>query len=384
MLVPIALQISQVINLATKDAGRTALHCAVLSGSPQANFIYSLLLTVGANPAATDLSGDTALLMAVKKGGMLETAKFLAHSGSCLRQQGRHVTPFVQGWTSTYATERASRPCKSPHQLGSTMCSMSCSRLVGRPTVPVRPKVRTCTLSSLGRAHLRTGVLAPIHAAARQGHVACVRLLLQAGVSADALSSTGARPLHYACFGGHAGVVETLLEFGADVNAPDATGQTPLAMVALKGAIELAPLIISRGANPNVCTDKTLMTPLHLAAQHGYGAMIAYLASINGIEINAQDSQKRTALHWLVFLGDMASVASLLEHGADPLKPDGNGHSAVEVAVAKGYKEIAELLIARCGLLRSFGTVGGSSACRTGSVAAAKAAENRGAVELLG
>jgi ankyrin repeat protein len=70
-----------VINLATKESGRTALHCAILSGSPQANVLYSLLLTAGADPAAVDSQGDSCLIIAVKKGGMLETVKFLAQSG---------------------------------------------------------------------------------------------------------------------------------------------------------------------------------------------------------------------------------------------------------------------------------------------------------------
>ena len=196
---------------------------------------------------------------------------------------------------------------------------------------------------------LNPGVLAPIHAAARAGHVSCLNMLLNAGIAVNAISSTGATSLHYAAFGGHTAVMQALFEKGADVDASDSTGQTPLAMSVIKGDVGGTTLLLSKGAAANIPTDKTLMTPLHLAAQHGFSNLVALLSNTASVSINTQDAQKRTALHWACFLGDMSAVLALLEHGADPLITDGNSHTTIEVAMAKQYTEIVEVLMAKIG-----------------------------------
>ena len=181
-------------------------------------------------------------------------------------------------------------------------------------------------------------------------------MLLLEGVLPDSASSSQARPLHYAAFGGHIAAVELLLEFHANVNAVDNTNQTALHMATLKGSIEIVTLLLSKGADPSIVAAKTLWTPLHLAAQQGFHVLVGMLAGAKTGNVNFQDSEHRSALHWVCFRGDMSSTLMLLEHGADPMLVDGNNHSAVEVALAKQYKEISELLLARIGsyeLIRS-------------------------------
>jgi hypothetical protein len=62
--------------------------------------------------------------------------------------------------------------------------------------------------------------------AAKHGHEAAVRLLLEKGADVNAKFNIGATALHQAAGGGHKAVVETLL--GAHVSAKDKNGRTAL------------------------------------------------------------------------------------------------------------------------------------------------------------
>ncbi|CAK9014592.1 Poly [ADP-ribose] polymerase tankyrase-1 (ADP-ribosyltransferase diphtheria toxin-like 5) (ARTD5) (Poly [ADP-ribose] polymerase 5A) (Protein poly-ADP-ribosyltransferase tankyrase-1) (TNKS-1) (TRF1-interacting ankyrin-related ADP-ribose polymerase) (Tankyrase I) (Tankyrase-1) (TANK1), partial [Durusdinium trenchii] len=56
----------------------------------------------------------------------------------------------------------------------------------------------------------------PLHAAAHQGHIAVVEVLLRAGADPNAVGRAGNTPLHYAVKGGHVHVIRALLEHRAD------------------------------------------------------------------------------------------------------------------------------------------------------------------------
>ena len=67
-----------------------------------------------------------------------------------------------------------------------------------------------------------------IHAAARNGHLAIVQLLLEAGADKDATKEDGATALHLAAEEGNLDVVRSLLEAGADKEAATQNGTTAL------------------------------------------------------------------------------------------------------------------------------------------------------------
>ena len=104
----------------------------------------------------------------------------------------------------------------------------------------------------------------------------------------------GVTPLAAAALQGKVDVIEVLVAAGADVDDPDQTGTTPLMVAAAQGHTPAVEALIRRGANPNV-QDRTGMTPLMAAASSGRADMVTFLID-KGADVNARDKQGTTAL----------------------------------------------------------------------------------------
>lgn len=64
----------------------------------------------------------------------------------------------------------------------------------------------------------------------------------------------------------------------------------------------------------------------------------------SGADVNQQDEHGWTPLTWAAGKGDIASLNSLLERGADPVKAGRDERTAYQVALAAGHAEAARLL----------------------------------------
>jgi len=101
------------------------------------------------------------------------------------------------------------------------------------------------------RAETRIGRYTPLHIAAKGGHAAVIRRLVDAKADVSASTTTGATALHFAAEGGNADAVAILLDAGAVVNAREPQwGQTPLMFAAGSGRTEVVKLLLARGADP--------------------------------------------------------------------------------------------------------------------------------------
>ncbi|NKB68610.1 MAG: hypothetical protein GKR89_16225 [Candidatus Latescibacteria bacterium] len=123
-----------------------------------------------------------------------------------------------------------------------------------------------------------------LHAAAGQGHLNTLELLVESGASLEARDEACHRtPLFEAVFQRQQGAVEFLAGCGADCNARDNYGDTPLVHAADHGATQVVTTLLSLGADPN-SADYLGGTSLHWAAMNGHAEIVELLLQ-NGADI---------------------------------------------------------------------------------------------------
>ncbi len=74
-----------------------------------------------------------------------------------------------------------------------------------------------------------------LHMVAQQGHEACMRELLLAGANVEATAKDGGKPLHLAAIKGQLGCLQQLLDAGVQVDALNVRGATALSIAAFNG-----------------------------------------------------------------------------------------------------------------------------------------------------
>ncbi len=126
----------------------------------------------------------------------------------------------------------------------------------------------------------------PLHLACFFGRDDAVALLIDHGAPLDAHSTNATRntPIHAALAGAtKASVVRRLVFAGADVEARGAQNITPLHLAASRGDGALCDLLISRGADPHALMEDGT-TPAMLATARGFPELGAKLANAVQLE----------------------------------------------------------------------------------------------------
>lgn len=163
----------------------------------------------------------------------------------------------------------------------------------------------------------------------------CAELLLKFGARVDGRSEEeDETPLHVAARLGRVEMADLLLRRGACPDARNAEGWTPLlaacdarcrspadAEVTSTCCLQLCRLLLSAGADADAA-DQDKQRPLHLACRRGHAAVVELLLS-HGVSANAMDYGGHTALH-CALQGPPAALAqspervvqALLNHGA--------------------------------------------------------------------
>ncbi|XP_051922106.1 inversin [Hippocampus zosterae] len=165
-----------------------------------------------------------------------------------------------------------------------------------------------------------------VHAAAVNGDRNTLHKLITAEpVLRDREDQFGRTPLMYCVLADRLDCAEILLKAGASVNKTDHSQRTALHLAAQKGNVRFLKLLLSRHANW-LQKDLEEMTPLHLATRHPSPKALALLLKhIGPGEVDTQDKNKQTALHWSAFYNRPEHVRLLIKHDSNIGIPDSEG-----------------------------------------------------------
>lgn len=176
-------------------------------------------------------------------------------------------------------------------------------------------------------------------------------------------------------YGGHHNLILKILETGMDINAFSKADhrftrmeQTALQAAAERGDIEMASLLMSKGANINLPAvgfrGRTALQaacgwdPL-TADEKARKMSLVQLLIESGADVNAPaaDEQGQTALQAAAIHGDMEIAVLLLHHGANPNGGSGDG-TALDGAAVMGRIDVVQLLLNIGALSRDRGRTG--------------------------
>ncbi len=190
----------------------------------------------------------------------------------------------------------------------------------------------------------KTG-LSPVLVAAYSGHLKmATRLAALLAATPNGLDAFDAATI------GNVQTVRNLLsEERASVDDHGPDGFTALHLASYFGQLEVARLLLGRGADPNaVAMNDSRVTPLHSAVAGDHRDVASLLLAL-GASPNAVQHGGSTPLHAAARFGDEAIVDMLLLRGADPTRADDDGRTAVDMAEANGHAALAKLLRTQAG-----------------------------------
>ena len=177
-----------------------------------------------------------------------------------------------------------------------------------------------------------------LHVAAFFNSHQVVPLLIEAGAGIDVGDHIDNTPLLVATWRRDAkiSIVRALLKAGCNVNyAGNINGEsqnTALHLAIAPAKYEILQLLLQHGADPNL-RNGSGSTPMHLATWLGSGRRVYEALLRAGAEVNAQDLRGNTVLHLAVIADDSSIIQSLLDDGAKADTRNGEGKTALDVAV---------------------------------------------------
>ncbi|KYO29127.1 ankyrin repeat domain-containing protein 55 [Alligator mississippiensis] len=188
--------------------------------------------------------------------------------------------------------------------------------------------------------------LTVVYQAAANGDINTLTAVIREDPSIlECCDSEGCTPLMHAISGRQVDTVKLLLKMGANINTQDACGRTSLSLATYLGWLECCISLLRNGAKQNI-PDKNGRLPLHAAtADLDVRLLTVLLQQSNLSEINHQDNEGMTALHWAAFHNRPQHVQILLQKGADLTLVDKDFKTALHWAVQSGNKVLCSIIL---------------------------------------
>ena len=384
---PLALRLLEqgVDPFAAAPSGEPAV---LLAAAGNQSRLLAALLERGLDPAVRDARGNTPLHRAVARGHEALVRLLIRHGASAEARSADGQTPHglalargrrdLAEWLDWRLWPLPGRPLRDADLPVAAMAGDlgALTRLLGLGLPIDAVDAQGCT------ALLR---------AAGGGHRALVDRLLDQGADHARAARTGATPLSAAISMRHAAVVDRLLAAGADPDQPMPGGVSPLMLAAALGLPDLAACLLRAGADI-AARDGQGLSALHCAALFAFSArerarVLALLDTLlladaavdddpppaptplllllgaraeagaahdeevllaaldrllgEGVALGRAEHRGLTALHLAALHGMGRVVERLLAEGADPTLRDRYGRTPAELALLRGFVDIA-------------------------------------------
>ncbi|XP_032429958.1 ankyrin-3-like isoform X15 [Xiphophorus hellerii] len=329
------------INICNQN-GLNALHLASKEGHVE---VVAELIKQGANVDAATKKGNTALHIA-SLAGQNEVVKELVTNGANVNAQSQNgFTPLYMaaqenhlevvqflldnGSSQSIATEDGFTPLAVALQQG-------------------HDQVVSLLLENDTKGKVR---LPALHIAARKDDTKAAALLLQNDHNADVESKmmvnrtteSGFTPLHIAAHYGNINVATLLLNRGAAVDFKARNDITPLHVASKRGNTNMVRLLLERGARIDART-KDGLTPLHCGARSGHEQVVEMLLN-RGAPIMSKTKNGLSPLH-MATQGDHLNCVQLLLHHEVPVDDVTNDYlTALHVAAHCGHYKVAKVIL---------------------------------------
>lgn len=346
------------------------------------------LLAMGVDSGARDARGFTALHLACTVGSDLAVRVLVRHGAAVAARapdgqtaqgialaNGHHDLVRWLEWPLWPLPSRALRPADVPAAaMAGDVLAIDRLLALGMPINAQDAQGCTALLRAAGGGQraiverlLRAGAdpslaahtgATPLSAAVSMRQAEIVECLLAGGAQVDQPLPGGVTPLMVACALGLSELVKRLVARRAQINALDDQGHAPLHYAAQflfqcrdrQRALDLLDSLLLSGAAPDPISDSG-HTPLLLllgaradtSAQCDESVILAVLERLlaERVALGSREGRGFAPLHLAALHGLASVVRRLLQAGASPEIRDGLNRKAQEVAVLRGFVDVA-------------------------------------------
>ncbi|XP_034298200.1 ankyrin-2 isoform X5 [Pantherophis guttatus] len=322
--------------------GLNALHLAAKEG--HVGLVQELLERGSAVDSATK-KGNTALHIA-SLAGQAEVVKVLVKEGANINAQSQN------GFTPLYMAAQENHIDVVKYLLENGANQSTATEDGFTPLAVALQQGHNQAVAILLENDTKGKVRLPaLHIAARKDDTKSAALLLQNDHNADVQSKmmvnrtteSGFTPLHIAAHYGNVNVATLLLNRGAVVDFTARNGITPLHVASKRGNTNMVKLLLDRGGQIDAKTRDGL-TPLHCAARSGHDQVVELLLE-RGAPLLARTKNGLSPLHMAAQGDHVECVKHLLQHKAPVDDVTLDYLTALHVAAHCGHYRVTKLLL---------------------------------------